>query len=240
MKRIARSIVAVPVILLLAHAMSSCSANDTTPTATVTVTASASSTVMPTPSVAPTTPVAPDPRQAMLTDLVALIGNGPVYDTGNYIAGSIPAGEYAFIPLDTDRSHSYSEDDPNDEILDNELFASFGYVHVWGTGNLTTEGILIAPSAFTDLGVTGAKQLWAILNNMPETYSSEGMYRIGTDLPAGKYTLTGSDDGGYASVNSGPVGNGDIINNEIFFGQWQITVKDGQYLELSRASLAPA
>ncbi len=74
-----------------------------------------------------------------------------------------------------------------------------------------------------------------------ETYS-EGMYKVGTDIPAGEYCLFSDDEyGGYYSVckNSNVDDIDSIINNDNFDYNAFVTVSDGQYLELSRAYAVP-
>ena len=65
---------------------------------------------------------------------------------------------------------------------------------------------------------------------------ASGMYRIGIDLPQGKYKLTAdSDRRAYYSISADANGE-DIILNDNFFLQAYISVKNGQFLELSRCA----
>ncbi|MBQ1847431.1 MAG: hypothetical protein II135_05440 [Clostridia bacterium] len=63
----------------------------------------------------------------------------------------------------------------------------------------------------------------------------EGQYKVGKDIPAGEYVLFVTNSGymGYFSVSSDANGN-NIIFNDNFDYNSIITIKDGQYLELSR------
>lgn len=66
---------------------------------------------------------------------------------------------------------------------------------------------------------------------------SAGTYKVGTDIPAGEYYINGS---GYFSVNKD--GSGDlssIIVNGNFNNNTIITVTNGQYLTVQRASFMP-
>lgn len=67
----------------------------------------------------------------------------------------------------------------------------------------------------------------------------EGMYKVGTDIPAGEYCLYADpDDSGYYSVNADS--NGDtIIGNHIFDYNAFVTVSDGQYFKISDAIAVP-
>lgn len=60
----------------------------------------------------------------------------------------------------------------------------------------------------------------------------EGMYKVGSDIPAGEYlfVITGTS-GGYVCV-SADSNKDDIIENEIVELCWFATVEDGQYLEV--------
>lgn len=170
----------------------------------------------------------------MIIALADLIDEGLVYDTGDYVQGDIPAGEYAFVKLSNFGSY-YSEEDMSGEIIDNENFASFGYVQVHGIGNITTDGVLVSVNAFDRLGVTGAKQLYEIINEQ-NNYNQSGYYKVGVDIPSGTYTVE-SIGRGYYAILTGPISNNDIVDNDNFNGTSRITLRDGQYLELSRAQI---
>lgn len=170
----------------------------------------------------------------MLLKIVGLMDDKLTFDTGNYIKGDIPSGEYAFVKFSGSGSY-YSEEDAAGNIIDNENFDSFGYVKVHGIGAITTRGVLINVSAIEQLGVTSAKEIYQILNNQ-ENYNQGGYYKIGVDIPAGKYILE-SIGSGYYAIMSGPVGNSDIVDNDNFNGRAEINVREGQYLKISRAQI---
>ena len=172
--------------------------------------------------------------EKMLVKLNDLIDEGLVYDTGDYIAGEIPKGEYAFIKLSGSSSY-YEEDDAAGNIIDNENFDSFGYVKVHATGNLETRGVLVSINAFEKLGVKGAKEIYEILNDIQD-YNQGGFYKVGTDIEPGKYILESMGSAYWAKL-SGPVSSNDIIDNDNFNGKARVTLKNGQYLEISRATL---
>ena len=175
------------------------------------------------------------PVQKALTQIVGLINEGKAFDVGSYIAGDIPTGTYAFIPLSLEGGY-YVEKDAADKIIDNEIFDAFGYVHVHGLGNIETNGVLITEADLQTLGFTSAKSLFELLNNQTD-YTAAGYYKVGVDLPAGTYVATSTGGDGYVAVMTGPVGNSKIVNNEIFNGRYQVTVTDGQYLKVSDATI---
>ena len=175
------------------------------------------------------------PKEKLQDNILGLISSKQAYDSGSYVKGDIPKGEYAFVPIDSDGKY-YSEEDEAGNIVDNENFSSFGYVYVHGVGNVSTRGVLISTASFADLGVTGAKDIYEKLNDITG-YKSAGMYKVGIDIEPGQYTLQSIGDG-YVAVLTGPVGNNDIIDNENFNGRYSVGVQSGQYLSLSRAEIA--
>ena len=70
------------------------------------------------------------------------------------------------------------------------------------------------------------------------TTLSEGKYKIGVDAPAGEYKVTGVGTGGkgYWEVNDSSAPDAYIVGNDAFTGTSYVTVSDGQYLTLSRAT----
>lgn len=172
--------------------------------------------------------------EEMIVKISLLIDEGLAFDTGDYIKGDIPAGEYAFIKFDGSGSY-YCEKDAAGNIVDNENFDSFGYVKVHSVGNLTTRGVLISVSAFDSLEVTGAKEIYEILNDQ-EDYNQGGYYKVGTDIDAGQYVLE-SIGSGYYAIMSGPISDNDIIDNDNFNGRASVNLKSGEYLKLSRSTI---
>ena len=66
----------------------------------------------------------------------------------------------------------------------------------------------------------------------------EGVYKVGQHIPAGEYKLraVAGASSAYYCLFSDP--NGDkIISNDNFSGERYVTIKDGQFLELSRCEL---
>ena len=184
-------------------------------------------------------PVEEDPepktdQEIMFDKVIGLMDSKEAFDTGSYVKGDITTGEYAFVPFDGSGQY-YSEEDTAGNIIDNENFDSFGYVHVQGAGNIKTDGVLIKTEAFEKLDAKSAKEIYEKLNNVSD-YKESAMYKVGTDIAPGTYTIESYGEA-YVSVMSGPVGNSDIVDNEIFKGKYSVTVSAGQYLKVSRGKI---
>lgn len=173
-------------------------------------------------------------QEIMFEKVTGLIASKEAFDTGSYIKGDIPVGEYAFIPFEGSGKY-YSEEDSAGNIIDNENFDSFGYVYVQGAGNIQTKGVLIKIGAFDKLGVASAKEIYEQLNNTSDCKDS-AMYKVGVDIAPGAYTVE-SYGQAYVEVMSGPVGNSDIVDNENFSGKYTVNVSEGQYLKVSRGKI---
>lgn len=171
----------------------------------------------------------------MIIKILELMDEKLAFDTGNYIKGEIPAGEYAFIKFNGSGSY-YCEKDSAGNIIDNENFDSFGYVKVHSIGNLETNGILINIAAFEKLHVKGAKEIYEILNEQ-SNWNQGGNYKVGVDIDPGRYVVE-SIGSGYWAILTGPVGSNEIIDNDNFNGKSSINLTNGQYLELSRATIS--
>ena len=180
-------------------------------------------------------PIELSPREKMISKVTALFDQNLAFDTGSYIVGEIPKGEYAFIRFDGSGQY-YSEEDQNGEIVDNENFDSFGYVYVHQVGNISNDGLLVNVDALSGLGVSGAKELFEVINEKTE-YKDAGWYKVGIDLSAGQYVAESYGDG-YVAVLTGPVGNNDIVDNEIFNGKYSFKASNGQFVQISGAVIA--
>ncbi len=66
---------------------------------------------------------------------------------------------------------------------------------------------------------------------------SQGVYKVGKDIPAGEYKVVAKGNG-YYSVSKDSSGSlSSIISNDNFEGEKYITISDGQYLVLNRCEL---
>lgn len=149
---------------------------------------------------------------------------------GQYKVGTdIPAGEYvvvgngllSYLELAKDSSGS------TDSIIANDDFSTRDMVTASAGQYLTIKGgtayaVADAPKVDTSSGTL-----------------SDGMYKVGTDLPAGEYQVTAGTSGvSYVEVAKDSTHTMDsIVTNDIVSGNKYVTVKDGQYLTLKDAKL---
>ena len=183
----------------------------------------------------------PDPvvvrYEELLSSLSELIEGGKAFDIKDYNKGEIPVGEYAYIMRGS--MGYYSEEDADGKIIDEKSFDSFGYVYVNGLGNIKTKGMLVSVETFEVLGVSGAREMYEIVNDIFR-YRQSGMYKVGFDLPAGDYSLENLfDRDAYYGILSAPVGSIGvrIIEDDSFRGSKTISISDGQYLILDSAMI---
>lgn len=150
------------------------------------------------------------------------------HKAGSYRVGTdIPAGEYK---INCSGSHGYYcvyPDTTKADILDNGNFTSCTYVTV-------SDGQLLEVSGATFIEIANAEPT--------TTISGEGTFKVGFDLPAGQYEVTtiGSGTGYYAILADDNATSRDIINNDNFENNSFISLSDGQFLEISRASIKSA
>lgn len=176
----------------------------------------------------PAAEVSEKPQEKSKLDL--LVENKQAFMPGSYVKGDIPKGEFIFVSS----SGGYYAEEREGEILDNENFDSFGYVYNHGIGDITTQGVLVSMDAAKNFQVAGAKQLYELVKNQVD-YNFSGHYKVGADIKPGRYIFESAGEA-YVEVSSGPVGNGQIIRNEIFNGKKSFSLRPGQYVKVSRAS----
>lgn len=146
------------------------------------------------------------------------------YSSGTYKVGTdIPAGEYlltttgknGYVAVNADSSGEFSS------LLSNDNFQTRDYVIVNDSEYLQLGSGVIATPMDQATPATSAT-----LTN--------GTFKVGFDLSAGEYQVTG---GGYwARLYSPNDVMGDIIANDNFEGSTYVTVKDGEYLQLSNGA----
>lgn len=150
-----------------------------------------------------------------------------VIGSGNYKIGTdIGAGEYvlfcnnkygAYYEINSDSSGRL------DSIIANDNFDYNAIITV-------SDGQYLKLSRCTLSPINEVTQI---------NYTLGNMFKVGYHIPAGEYKLQcNSDYGAYYAVLTNPNGGIDgIISNDNFDGQAYITVKDNQYLQLSRCEI---
>ena len=130
-----------------------------------------------------------------------------------------------------------------------------GYATGWVEDNgksyyLDANGIMLTNTMTPDGYNVGADGAWdnqpakislSTTTSTPTTVIGPGTYKVGTEIGAGEYILLCTNSiGGYYQISSDSSGNFDsILANDNFQYNAIITVKDGEYLKLSRCNLSP-
>ena len=157
-------------------------------------------------------------------------GGAALKESGEYKVGTdIPAGEYY---IKCDGSNLYVE-------IASDSSGSIESI----VGNLNTVGgVYVTVHDGEYLKVEGGKIYE--LSNKPEVeedngYLPEGQYKVGTDIPAGEYTLEATSDYGYVEVTSDSRHDilNSIVTNDNFENNKIITVSEGQYIMFNDAKL---
>lgn len=148
------------------------------------------------------------------------------YPTGKYKVGTdIPAGEYFLKSTSTFGGYMCVSSDSNgSDILENAMFSTHHYVTV-------------EDGQFLELSRASAAAVQDVAETFDAANLEEGMYRVGTDIPAGEYSLiSASDFGGYVCIYDNSGVNRDIVSNNMFEANDYVTVTDGQYLIIERCT----
>lgn len=149
------------------------------------------------------------------------------YKAGMYKIGSdMPAGEYVLIGSGMSY-YQVAKDSTGqlDSLISNDNFSKRSIITLSNGQYLTLKNC--TAYAFKD-----APKVEPLNGILPE-----GMYKVGVDLPAGEYKVN-ADSMGYVEVSTSSTHNLDsIVSNDNFQGEKYITVKDGQYIKLTRASI---
>ncbi len=150
---------------------------------------------------------------------------------GMYKVGTdIQAGEYIVIANSDSQGYMQISKDSTgstDSIIGNEIISGRTYVAVNDGEYLTVKNAKIytldkAPKVDTSSGTL-----------------SDGMYKVGVDIRAGEYKANASnDEDAYVEVTSNSRHNSDgIVSNDIFKGEKYVTIENGQYIKLQKATL---
>ena len=147
---------------------------------------------------------------------------------GTYKVGfDIVAGEY--IAFSTGKYSGYvcvSTDANQNDILENEIFYGSHYITVSDEQYLQVDNAIIIPAAKYNVGLTNYIDI------------AEGMYKVGTDIPAGEYKVSKfvRNSSGYYCIYNNSNADRKIVNNNIFKTSAYVTVNVGDYLLLSNAT----
>ena len=152
------------------------------------------------------------------------------YSEGMYRVGTdIPAGDYYAVQTDPTYSGYYCKytDSSQEDIEDNDIFSNYTFFR-------TYDGQYLKLSRCKITDISNAPVPVAVPDDTG--CYGEGTYRIGIDIPAGEYYFKQiGDDSGYYCVYS-DISRTEIVDNDLFEGNAFYTVKDGQFLKVSRAS----
>lgn len=161
----------------------------------------------------------------------AYVSPDGTYGKGMYLVGKdMPAGEYLITDSKTSYMAVYSNStDQMGSIVTNENFKNRYYVTVFDGQYLEIDGTAV-PSVAAPAAVP--------INNM----YPEGMYLVGKDIPEGTYQLVPEPGASaYYSIESNSTGQmGSIVDNDIFKTPIAVSLKTGQYINLSRCTLVLA
>lgn len=150
---------------------------------------------------------------------------------------SIPAGIYKvgvdmqpgeYMLFSNSIYHGYvcvSSDSNQDDITFNENFSN-NYIATFNEGD------------YVELSRCTAYPFESVTNDMIDIYNDDGvMLKVGTNIKAGEYKLENtSNNHGYWCIYSDSR-ESDIVSNDNFEKSAYVTVKDGQYLYLSRCKI---
>lgn len=165
---------------------------------------------------------------AMILSLSACGSSGPKqtqYKAGMYkIGADIPAGEYKLYT--TSSNMGYFAVNKNDSgslgsIVTNDNFSNFAYITVVANTYLELKYCYAVP-------VAEAKPY-----ELKDGKYVDGTYKVGVDIPAGKYKLQTYGSDAYMEISKNSSGSlNSIVKNDIFEGSKYVTVSKGQYLKL--------
>ena len=168
---------------------------------------------------------------AMLQEVVhSLTFNAPTlkwYSASEYRVGTdIPAGEYYLRCSGNSAYMAVSSDSSGNSIIENENFTTHHF-------------ITLEDGQYFELSRGRALSVDQFVPDFDATDLDVGMYRVGTDIPAGEYKLENtSSSRAYCCVYNNSTAQRSIVTNDNFEGSKYITVQEGQYLLLNRCTAA--
>lgn len=158
----------------------------------------------------------------------AVVDDGSIKEGMYKVGTDLSAGEYVIITNNSEQGYMQITKDSTgtfDSIISNENIANRTYITVNDAEYLTVKNAKTYP-----------------LDKVPKVDTSsgtlsDGMYKVGTDLPAGEYKVN-SPNNGYIEITSGSRHTLEgIVSNDNFTGDKYITVQDGQYVKLQNTTL---
>ena len=149
--------------------------------------------------------------------------NQIVYKASTYKIGTdMPSGEYIVFSERNSGYFSISSDSSGNSILSNDNFDYNTIIKVNDGEYLKLSRAYAIP--FNEVNSLDISKI--------------GMYKVGKHIEAKEYKLCSTSSSGYYAVYDGPLGKDEnIVTNDNFSGCTYITVRDGQYLQLSRATI---
>ena len=152
------------------------------------------------------------------------------YSDGTYLVGTdLPAGLYKGVTngasgyWGTSKDASFSQESM---VATDRVEGQF-YVEVRKGQFLELESVTIADARTVKVAAPATEE------------SSDGMYLVGTDIVAGRYSGTLNGDLGFWSIAKDASGTNDSIvaSDAVFGGPFDIEVKKGQYLTLNGVAI---
>lgn len=153
------------------------------------------------------------------------------YEDGVYEIGmDIPAGEYVLIQNDGNKGYfevTYDLSGSGGTFFSNGIVNNRSIVTLNKNLYVTTDRCILYP-------IEEAPAVEILSNILPS-----GMYLVGTDIPAGTYTVRPTGESmGLFSIESDSLHRPEsTIDSQRFSSEITITVEDGQYITLSSAEL---
>lgn len=139
------------------------------------------------------------------------------------VGTDIPAGEYVvvgsgYLQISSDSTGSFESIVENDNYTNRTIILVSDGQYVQFSGRAYTPAE--APKVDTSKG------------ELPE-----GKYKVGVDFPAGEYKLVPSGSGYYGLSTTASESLDSLVSNDNFETERYLSVQDGQYLKLNRATL---
>lgn len=159
-----------------------------------------------------------------------IVSNGKEIQSGTYKVGTdIPAGEYIVFPGNDYGYYECTSDTSGDidSVIYNQVLLESdpSYVTV-NSGEYFTLDDAVMYKVSEAPSIKPSNNLY-----------KAGQYKVGKDIPAGRYRVTDLG-GGYVEVNVNSRHSlDDAIICETLTGDMYITVENGQYIELSNAQI---